>query len=115
MLKVKFWRIGNVVCMKVLEQPEELRLGNGKLVCFLNGFSIFSDEFPDINDADSLYIRGSSKKWDYTVVCYDFNEGDQAKEYIERALDAINELNKKYSPAQDTSDDKIEIIVSGNM
>lgn len=112
MLKVKFWRIGNVVCMKVLEQPEELRLGDGSLIIEKNGLSIFSDGYPNIVDEDSLYIRGDEDQFDNTISCYDFDTEKRAKEYIEKVVNAIDELNKKYKFTPDTSDNDVEVFLT---
>ena len=75
MLKIKFWRIENVLLMKVLEQGDEIERGLFHFSAS-NGVDIKSTFNPQMR-LDVLYIRGDDEDIDDEVVHFDC--GDERK------------------------------------
>ena len=100
MLKVKFMQYKNVVVMEILEQSKE---DQERLFCrpFVasNDFALSCGEQPEIvDDIDvrTIYLIGNNVLRNTT--CYDFKTEENAKDFIEEALLAIKEYNKRYEP-----------------
>lgn len=99
MLKVKFWRIENVVLMKVLEQGDEIERG---LIDFFDdkvtNINLSSDNRPRIflgfDDTRHIYVRGKDDSSDYNVVSIDFDTIADAKEFYHNAIKTIKDYNK---------------------
>lgn len=109
MLKVKFWRIENVVLMKVLEQGEEIKRGCGELfrTDYLGLVSMYN---PGIL-INKLLVRGKDKEDDNMVVSWGFSNRAEAKLYIERATEAIHAYNQSLSKDPEQTDD-IETVIA---
>lgn len=115
MLKVKFWRIENVLLMKVLEQGDEIKRGNFKFEAS-NGIIIESLERPSLisiylSTGRRLCIRGRIAKDDNNVAVAQFGSEKFAKESLNLYVEAIKEYNKSLS-YQEQEDENIEVIVA---
>ena len=97
MLKIKFWRIENVLCMKILEQDKDV-FDYNFMYNSSNGLTICSLDYPEfVLDEDRLYIRGEDTSYDNKVSSYEFNTVEEAKKFLERCVFAINECVAYYS------------------
>lgn len=110
MLKVKFWRIENVVLMKVLEQGEEIKRGCKEVFESVD-FSIYSQCTPSMY-ANGIYVRGSKMEDDNKVRYYCLSNCAEAKLYIERATEAIHEYNQSLSKDPEQISDDIETVIA---
>lgn len=109
MLKVKFWRIENVVAMKVLEQPSGTR---GKNVIFENDdFQLVSELNPEIAEG-VCYLRGTNRAEDHFVVSGTFDSIDRAKTYIKRATETICKYNESIGELVNMDKDDIEVSIA---
>jgi hypothetical protein len=100
MLRVKFWRIENVVCAKVLEQDSV----NFELFISNDGFKIHSIACPEMT-TKTLFVRGSNTIRDNVVFCRSFGDCDEARNYIAIATTAIAEFNAVRKDKRCTTDD----------
>lgn len=92
MLKVDLKLMNNVIVGQVLEQDESLR---GKGMIFSDEkVNIRSFEVPELNDHD-LFIRGETKSDDNNCFCHSYNSADEAKEFYDAFLKAIEKINEK--------------------
>ena len=66
MLKIKFWRVENVLLMKVLEQGDEIKRGDFKF-CASNGVKVTSISSPELTPA-FINIRGRAEEYDDSIV-----------------------------------------------
>lgn len=101
MLKVKFWRVENVVLMKVIEQGDEIKRGSGEIyVDPYTGISIWSDDCPRIY-LNAISIRGSFKECDELVVCQQFSSIFDAENFYRKAIQTVQDYNSSFkkSPA----------------
>ena len=107
MLVVKFWRIENVVLMKVLQQPEDIRRGEGVIYSH-DEFELASHVCPRL-DGGQMSVMGYDRKLD-DKVCVEYFH---SKEDAERTLNGYMGLVRRYnaSLASDVSDIQ-EVIVS---
>ena len=106
MLKVKFYRVENIVLMKVLEQDEEYRCHHQKHKEALiehEGMQILSCSEPYLGKS-MLYVRGSSYIRDNNLSVYNYNSPEEAKEYIEKWTKLIKMFNEKCR-----TDQKLEV------
>lgn len=109
MLRVKFWRIENVVLMKVLEQGEDTR---GKLKFKAkNKFIIRSIMCPALQP-DTLYIRGINKETDNEVHFTYFSGAPAAINFISQAKEAVAEYNALQKGAVIPTPDDVEITIA---
>lgn len=93
MLKVKFWRIENVVLMKVLEQGKEIKRGNFSFKAS-NGVEIGSSIEPLLSDTfNTIYIRGVCYRNDSCITMARYNTIEEAKEKLVKYQNAITEYN----------------------
>ena len=112
MLRVQFWRIENVVAMKVLEQGEEIERGVGTVHCDDNGISIISSGVPALERGyNEIYIRGTQREFDNSVDCENFNDSERAKEFIAKAVKAIHEYNIETGETKEETTD-IETVIA---
>ena len=110
MLKLKLWRVENVVFMKVLEQDEELR-ENLDFVA-KNGVRIISRAVPGIYNDNEVYVKGWDGKYDDRIVLNDYTSVDDAKDKIKLICDAVKEFNQQYKPSTDNEPDNIEVVIA---
>ena len=89
MLKIKFWKIENMICMKVLEQDKNI-FYEGFEYKASNNINICSVTFPEIRK-HSLFIQGTDKLKPNHVVSCEFSDSDEAQEYLDKYIFAINE------------------------
>ena len=89
MLKIKFWKIENMLCMKVLEQNKNI-FNEGFEYKSSNNIYIYSETFPQIRPHD-LFIQGTDKSKQNNVVSCEFSDSDEAQEYLDAYIFAINE------------------------
>jgi hypothetical protein len=89
MLKIKFWKIENMLCMKVLEQDENI-FNVGFEYKSSNNIYIYSDVFPEIGK-NSLFLQGTDKTKQNHVVSCEFSDSDEAQEHLDAYIFAINE------------------------
>ena len=104
MLKIKFWRIENVILMKILEQGNEIKRGDCRFNTS-NGVEIISYENPALS-YDTIYLRGNSKELDETVSTYDCITNEVAKEQLKAYVEAVKEYNNslRQPTAKDVED-----------
>ena len=93
-IRVKLWRIENVVLMKVLEMPEELRGTNLIFTSSNTGMGIYSVGRPDLK-LNTIFLRGSNKEKDNKIVCYESESDEEALGYYNRVINTIEEFNNK--------------------
>ena len=111
MLKVKFWRIDNVVLMKVLEQGNEIKRGSFKFKAS-NGIEIKSVNEPQIYySSDVIFVRGLYTKEDSSVTVCEYDSIKQAKERLKKFQDAIKEYNNSEKNTDKKSE--LEIVIVG--
>ena len=115
MLKIKFWRVDNILLMKVLEQGDEIKRGNFRFEAS-NGIIIESLETPSLasislSTGRRLCISGRFTKADNSVVVNQFTSEKIAKESLNLYLEAIKEYNKSL-PCRERDDKDIEVIVA---
>lgn len=110
LLKVKFWRIKNVLCAQVLHQDASLLKK-----CYLDwdpDYSIESFREPGFSeDGYTLFIRGFSTELDTTVTSYIYySEADaiRALEHFSKIIEKINEMDARPNEAAATA---LEYIV----
>lgn len=110
MLKVKFWRVENVLLMKVLEQGDEIERGNFRFEAS-NGIIFESCETPSLpfQNENRLCIRGEDTECDNDIVVHRFKSNTVAKQFLNRYIEAIKEYNDPY---QELEDEDMEIIVA---
>lgn len=110
MLKIKFWRIENVILMKILEQGDEIERGNFGFEAS-NGVNFLSAMNPALSQ-DMIYLRGGSKELDETVSTYDCITNEGAKELLKACVEAVKECNN--SLQQPTAEDieDIETVIA---
>ena len=115
MIKAKFWRIENIVLMKILEQ-EEFKSNTKDPSTYIsrkNEIFIRTGLAPNIN-LSTLFVRGELKDRDNFVVSEDFNSESEAKNYLKRYIEAIKEYNLHYEKITEETDgddvSNIEII-----
>lgn len=109
MLKVKFWRIENVVLMKVLEQGEEIERGCGEFFC-QNGFSLYSYTGQSLIE-NGLAVRGDYIDYDNHIVIQEFPSIKKAKKCIKSATEAIHAYNQSIAEKPEQTDD-IETVIA---
>lgn len=110
MLKIKFWRIENVILMKILEQGDEIERGRFGFEAS-NGVKISSCESPALT-YDTIFLRGGSKELDETVSIHGCITNEEAKEQLKAYVEAVKEYNNslQYTTAEDIED--IETVIA---
>lgn len=109
MLKIKFWRIENVLLMKVLEQGEEIKRGDFKF-CASNGIEVKSLCRPELIP-DIIYVRGCEEEYDDNIVPCEYSNAEGAKEALARYIEAVREYNSTL-PVENKDTDDIEIVIA---
>lgn len=109
MLKIKFWRIENVLLMKVLEQGEEIKRGDFKF-CASNGIKVMSICSPELTPA-FINIRGHAKEYDDNIVPRECINAEEAKAMLARYIEAVREYNSTL-PVENKDTDDIEIVIA---
>lgn len=99
MLKIKFWKLENVVCMKILEQTENLigTFANDEI----SSVSLHAEYEPEIYNENSIYLRGTNNNNDNKVSCYEFYTAEQAQKFINEAMKIIKHYNKTFKTNKD--------------
>lgn len=110
MLKIKFWRIENVILMKILEQGDEIERWNFEFKAS-NGIGLYSRLDPEIAD-ERIYLRGRDISQDTQVVIEYFNTSEEAKERLKSYVEAVKEYNDslQHTSAEDIED--IETVIA---
>lgn len=109
MLKIKFWRIKNVLLMQVLEQGNEIKRENFKF-CASNGIEVKSVCRPELTPA-IIYVRGSAKEYDDSIAPREYSNAEGAKEALARYIEAVKEYNTSLLRKSNDKDD-IEIVIA---
>lgn len=109
MLKIKFWRIENVLLMKVLEQGEEIKRGDFKF-CASNGIKVMSICSPELTPA-FINIRGRAKEYDDNIVSRECINAGEAGAMLARYIEAVREYNSTL-PVENKDTDDIEIVIA---
>lgn len=127
MLKIKFWRIENVLFMKILEQGEEIKRGDF-IFATDNGIIIESTEYPrmgpkiypNLNSGQqdlspkNLCVMGTLISSDDKIVMHRFNTVEEAKGFLKLYNDAIKEYNNFLSSSTKKIEieEDVEIVIS---
>lgn len=99
MLEIKFWRFGNSIVMKVLNQGEEIERGNFEFKAS-NGIVIKSDSCPSM-EGKCLFVRGSNKEFDDMTSADSWLSVETAKKALNMYIAAIQEYNSIVSESED--------------
>ena len=111
MLKIKFWRIKNVLLMQVLEQGNEIKRENFKF-CASNGIEVKSLCRPELIP-DIIYVRGCEEEYDDNIVHCEYSNAEGAKEALARYIEAVKEYNTSLSRKSNDKDDiEIETVIA---
>lgn len=110
MLKIKFWRIENVILMKILEQGDEIERGKFEFEAS-NGVNFFSQSRPEI-ESRNIYLRGDNICCDTQVALQYFGTSEKAREQLKAYVEAVKEYNNslQQSAAEDVED--IETVIA---
>ena len=109
MLKIKFWRVENVLLMKVLEQGDGIKRGDFKF-CASNGIEVKSLCRPELIP-DIIYVRGCEEEYDDNIVPCEYSNAEGAKEALARYIEAVREYNSTL-PVENKDTDDIEIVIA---
>lgn len=109
MLKIKFWRIENVLLMQVLEQGNEIKRENFKF-CASNGIKVMSLCRPELIP-DIIYVRGRAKEYDDNIVSRECINAGEAGAMLARYIEAVKEYNSTL-PVENKDTDDIEIVIA---
>lgn len=90
-LKIKLWRIENVVMMKVLEQDESLR-GQGEI--FNNNGTRIASEGNTALFNDAICINGRRIQEDGRICSKDFETIEEAQAYYNKVKKVVQDYNK---------------------
>lgn len=111
MLKIKFWRIENVLLMQVLEQGNEIKRENFKF-CASNGIEVKSLCRPELTPA-FIHIRGRAKEYDDSIVPRECINAEEAKATLARYIEAVKEYNTSLLRKSNDKDDiEIETVIA---
>lgn len=110
MLKIKFWRIENVILMKILEQGDEIERGKFEFEAS-NGVEFLSVKNPALS-CDTIYLRGRSKELDENVSAFDCVGREGAEAQLKAYAEAVKEYNNslEHPTAEDVED--IETVIA---
>lgn len=111
MLKIKFWRIENVVLMKILEQGDEIRRECGAF--YRDGdITLHSKIRPELTTT-GMFVRGCYDHADNNVSAKAFDTVEDAKTALSKYIHAISEYNRTHAEtAKPKSEDDIETIIA---
>ena len=110
MLKIKFWRIENVILMKILQQGDEIERGRFEFKAS-NGVSLRSATTPAAA-YNIIYLRGNSKESDETVSAYGCITNEGAKARLKTYIEAIKEYNNSLQHAAVEDVEDIETVIA---
>ena len=111
MLKIKFWRIENVLLMQVLEQGNEIKRENFKF-CASNGIEVKRLCRPELIP-DIIYVRGSEEEYDDNIVPCEYSNAEEAKAMLARYIEAVKEYNTSLLRKSNDKDDiEIETVIA---
>ena len=110
MLKIKFWRIENVILMKILEQGDEIERGKFEFEAS-NGVKLQSRHNPVMHNK-TIYLRGRDISHDAQVISEYFNTSEEAREQLKAYVEAVKEYNNslEHPTAEDGED--IETVIA---
>lgn len=110
MLKIRFWRIENVILMKILEQGDEIERGEFEFEAS-NGVRLISQAEPGIDNKE-IFPRGINGRWDKQVESKVFRTSEEAREQLKAYVEAIKEYNNslQHTTAEDIED--IETVIA---
>lgn len=106
MLKIKFWRIKNVLLMQVLEQGNEI-----KRFCASNGIEVKSLCRPELIP-DIIYVRGCEEEYDDNIAPCEYSNSEEAKEMLARYIEAVREYNSILQKKEAVDDETIEVVIA---
>lgn len=109
MLKIKFWRIENVLLMKVLEQGDEIKREDFKF-CASNGIEVRSVRNPQLFPK-WIYLRGVCEKRNNMIACLELEDEKEAKSLLNDYIEAVREYNSTL-PVENKDTDDIEIVIA---
>lgn len=95
MLKIKFWRLENIIFMKILEQDENLR-GMGDWVDAETGLVIKSVNTPDLAH-NTIFIRGVIGDDDNKISVCQYETEKKAIQELKKIGTAIKNFNIQYN------------------
>lgn len=93
-IRVKLWRIENIVLMKVLEMPEKLRGTNLVFNSPNTGMKIYSVSNPELK-LNTIFLKGNIKEKDNKIACCECKSDEEALDYYNRIINTIEEFNNK--------------------
>lgn len=100
-LKIKIWNYKNVVLYEVLEQDESLRDYDFPYMA-RNGWTIISDDFPELNEDDKqIFVRGQTEEDDKNVFCDDVYSIEEAEKIVKEVQQAVKEFNENFNSILD--------------
>jgi hypothetical protein len=108
MLKIKFWRIENVILMKILEQGDEIVRGCGEF--FEGDVVLRSHARPQIYKRE-IYLQGHSMDYDGKCVSLELNSAEEAKSVLKSYVKTIKAYNTSLGKTESGTDD-IETVVA---
>lgn len=125
MLKIKFWRIENVVLMKVLEQGDEIKLGDGEFFNCSKAFhrspynlcvhliSKYSEPHIFLATPSDIYInvRGPKKEFDDIITMCPFETESKAKDVLSCCVHAVKSYNRTVALLEPVNDKEIIDVV----
>ena len=91
MLIIKFWRIENVMLMKILEQGDEIERGRFEFEAS-NGVKLRSVTYPQICTS-KLFIQGKFESFDKDVEICTYDTSEEAREQLKAYIEAVKEYN----------------------
>ena len=106
MLKLKFYQVENVVLMKVLEQDDVDVYFN------YDDFILQSMDYPEIYDENKIYLQGSDEDNNNKMSCYDFETNEKAENFINKAMLAVKEYNRRYSQTEAENSIKLKEFIA---
>ena len=92
MLKIKFWRIENVILMKILEQGDEIERGNFEFKAS-NGIKFDSGYGPMLEFGHTICVRGEVKELDEDVAACTCFSQEYARYMLKSYIEAVKEYN----------------------
>lgn len=111
MLKIKFWRIENVIMMKVLEQGDEIKRGRG--IFFQHeGVELRSCAYPCLY-TNEILVCGHNQSQDNRCSSLELDNIEKAKSTLRKYIAVIKAYNQKLILSDERSeDDDIEVVVA---
>jgi hypothetical protein len=112
MLKLRLYRINEIIIIKILEQSEGTKALIGDNLHYIDAdIEVKSVDHPDLRKSDGkyiLYLRGTDKTDDKRTIAYRCKDIEEAQELIKIIQRAVSEINIEYKK---DSDDRIESYI----